>query len=192
MQCQETYATGVKPAKTRRNHLSTTQQGNWLSGQTRPDLSCQLGLAQQYMPSPTVGQIPRANAWVCRADQFADLKLTFLSIPPEQLRFVIHTDCSSKDQDGTGRTQGGYIIGTTDPSMGAGHVAPWAHKLKQGCTSTLAGEAKALSSGLGHFGTDHVHVCHCFLPVLFGKTGTRRSSGSQQSVSTSARPCLIL
>ena len=31
-----------------------------------------------------------------------------------------HTNYSSKDQDGTGRTQGGYIIGATDPSMGPG------------------------------------------------------------------------
>ena len=103
-----------------------------------------------------MGQIRRANAWVRRAHQFADMKLTFLSIPPGKLRFVKHTDYSSKDPDGTGRTQGGYIIGATDHSMGAGEVAPWSplvwksHKLKQSCTSTLAGEAKALSSGLGH------------------------------------------
>ena len=61
VQSQETYATGVKPAETRRNakpddcatpieihdHLSTTQEGNWLAGQTRPDSSCQISLAQQ-------------------------------------------------------------------------------------------------------------------------------------------------
>ena len=163
-------ATEVKPAKTRRNakpddyattfeihnHLSTIQQGNWLAGQSLADLSCQISLAQQCMPSPRVGQIQRANAWVRLAHQFADLKLTFLSIPPEKLRFVSRTDYSSKDQDGTGRTQGGYIIGATDPSMGAGCMAPWSplvwksYKLKQGCTSTLADEAKALSTGLGH------------------------------------------
>ena len=65
------------------NHLSTTQQGNWMAGQARPDLSCQISLAQQCVPSPTMGQIQKANAWVRRAHQFADLKLTFLSIPPE-------------------------------------------------------------------------------------------------------------
>ena len=71
VQSQKTYPTDVKPAETRRNekpddcatpfeihnHLSTTQQGNWLAGQTRPDLNCQINLAQQYMPSCTVGQI---------------------------------------------------------------------------------------------------------------------------------------
>ena len=84
------------------------------------------------------------------------MKLTFLSIAPEKHRLVTHTDYSSKDQDGIGRTQGGYITGATDPSMRAGEMAPWSplvwksHKLEQGCTSTLAGEAKSLSSGLGH------------------------------------------
>ena len=97
---------------------------------------------------PTVEQIRRANAWVRRAHQFVDLQLTCLSIPPEKLRFVTHTDCSSKDQDGTGWTQGGYIVAATDSSTGAGNMAPWSplvwksHKLKQGCTSTLAGDAK--------------------------------------------------
>ena len=139
VQSQETYATGVKTAKTRRNakpddfatpfeihnHLSTTQQGNLVGWADRAIfLSCQISLAQQYMPSPTV-QIRSANAWVRRTHQVADLKLTFLNIPPEQLRFVTHTDYSSKDQDGTGRTQGGYIVGATDPSMLAGHVAQW-------------------------------------------------------------------
>ena len=156
-------ATGVKPAKTRRNakpddcatpievhnHLSSTptrQLVGWAD-----TACCQISLAQQCMPSPTVGQIRRANAWVRQTHQVADLKLTFLSIPPEQLRFVIHTDHSSKDQDGTGRTQGGYIFGATDPSMGAGHRGM---EIAQAETrmhvDTVRERPKALSSGLGH------------------------------------------
>ena len=123
-------AVSGEPAETRRNakpddcstpfeihnHLFTTQQGNWLAGQTRPDSSCQFSLAQYCMPTPTVGQIRRANACVRRVHQFADLKLTFLSIPPEQLRFVIHTDFSSKYQDETGRAKGEHYW-ATNPSM---------------------------------------------------------------------------
>ena len=105
---------------------------------------------QQSMPNHTVEQILRANAWFRRAHQFADLQIDIFehssretSIRDTHRRF-----------EGSGRnwTDGGWdIIGATDPSTGAGHVAPWApqvwksHKLKQGCTSTLAGEAKALS-----------------------------------------------
>ena len=55
---------------------------------------------------------------------------------------MTHADYSSKTQDGTGWTQGGDIIGATDPSVSAGKMAPWSrwrsHKLKQGCTSTFA------------------------------------------------------
>ena len=104
-----------------------------------------------------------------RVHQFANLKLMILSIPPQELRFVTHTDSSSKDQDGTDWTHGGYIIGATDPSMGAGNTAPWSplvwksHKLKQGCTSALASEAKVLSSGLGHL----EWVMCMFATVLF-------------------------
>ena len=122
------------------NLLSTTQQNNWLAGQTRPDLNCQISLARRCTARTTVGQIRRTNAWVSREHQFADLKLTFLNNPPEQLRLVIHTDYFSRDPDGIGRTKIGYIIGTTNPSEL--QRAPWAPlcgkrtKLKQRCTYT--------------------------------------------------------
>ena len=99
---QDTYATGVKPAKTRwnakpgdcatpfdiPNHLSATQQGNWLAGQTRPDLSCQISL---YMPSPSVRQIRRANAWVRRAHQFEGIEIA-------QAEIRMHVDLNCKSQ----------------------------------------------------------------------------------------------
>ena len=103
--------------------LSTTQQGNWLQGQTRPDLSVQISLAQQLMPTPTVGQIKNANAWTRRAKQFSDTVIYFNPVPVEQLSFIVHTDYSSKDQDGSGRTQGGYIIGVTDSGMACGKMS---------------------------------------------------------------------
>lgn len=168
VQSQRAYAQEIQIAKTRRsaptnavalsyevhNHISA--QGNWLADQTRPDLSCQISFAQQIMPNPTVGQIRKSNAWVRRAKQFADLSVTFHNIPPEELRFVCHSDYSSKDLDGTGRTQAGYIIGAIDSTMAQGAVAQWgplvwkSQKLKQGCTSTLAGEGKDVRSALGH------------------------------------------
>ena len=75
---------------------------------------------QQCMQSPTVGQIRMANAWVRRARQSADWKLTFLSIPPERIRLVTQTDYSSNDPDGTGRSQNAYIMGATETSMAVG------------------------------------------------------------------------
>ena len=160
--------------------LRSTSTATW-ADTARSELPDQLSLAQQCMPSPTVGQIRRANARVRRAHQFTDLKLKFLSLPPEQRRFVKHTDYSSKDQDGPGRTQGGYIIGATDSSLGAGHVAPWSplvwksHKLKQGCMSTLDSEVKASSSGSGHL---EWVMCTSATVLLF----TRLLFGKQEHV----------
>ena len=51
-----------------------------------------------------------------------------------ELHFVGHTDCSSTDQDGTGRTLGVYIIAATDASMDPGG--------NKNARRTLAGEAK--------------------------------------------------
>ena len=119
----------------------------------------------------------------------ADLKLTLFEQSTRD-NFVSGrtTDYSSRDQDGTGRTQGGYVIGATDPLMLAGEFAPWSplvwksHKLKQGCTST--------ELGAGHL-EGHVHGRHC--SVLWRsvwKTGTRTFSGSQPSASSTTRACL--
>ena len=110
VQSQYKYAKDIKAAKKSRNakrddcatpleihnHLSANSQRNWLAGQTVPDLNCQISLAQQCMPMPTVGQIRQANQWVRCSRQFADLHLKFLSIPLRDLRFVEHTDYSSK------------------------------------------------------------------------------------------------
>ena len=60
--------------------LQRSKAAGWLGrhGQIRAARSV---WHSKYLPSPTVGQIGRANARVRRAHQFADLKLTFLSIP---------------------------------------------------------------------------------------------------------------
>ena len=139
VQSQFVYAKDIETARTRRSakldvcatpfgidsHLSTTQQGNWLAERTRPELSCQMSLVDQCLPSPTVGQIRRANRWLRRARQFADLRWMFLGILPKDLCFVVHPDYPSKDQDETARTEGGYIIVATNPTTNAGALAPW-------------------------------------------------------------------
>ena len=56
--------------------------------------------------------------------------------------------------------------------MGAGNMAPWSplvwksHKLKQGCASTLTGEAKVLGSGLGHLEWVKCVVATVLLPTF--------------------------
>ena len=209
MKSQKTHATDVEPAKTRRNskpfpcatpfeihdHLSKTQRGNWLAGQTRPDPSCQISSAQQCMPSATVEQIRRANARVRRGHQLPDLKLTFLSIPPEKLRFVTHSDNSSKDQDGTGRTQGGYVDRPVNESWTRGAVVAAGVTVAQAETRmhvNIGPRGQSFEFGIGTLGVGHVHACHCFVRcILFGKQG-RTSSDSQPSVSSTAKVCFTL
>ena len=175
IQSQEAYADKITKCKTRRkaeNHgpalpsevssfLSSSQQCNWLATQSRPDLSCQVSTCQQCMPSPTVGQVRAVNSVVRRAKQNKDLDIVFQPIPAHKLRFILHTDYSSKGQ-------GGYIIGATDPRMEQGNVAPWSpliwrsYKCKRVLNSTLSGEAAVLIDGLGH-----LEWISCFFTAAF-------------------------
>jgi hypothetical protein len=148
-----------------------TQKGNWLATQSRPDLACQVSVAQQAMPAPTLGHIRLANALVRRAQQFSEVAITFHSIPVDELRFVLHTDYSSKDRDGTGCTQGGYLIGATTSGLSRGEEVPYgalvwrSYKLRRACASTLAGEAQVLSAGLGHLEWYSCFFCAAVFPT---------------------------
>ena len=69
-----------------RNHACPrpNKETGWRSRPKLPD---------QYSPAVHAGQIQ----WVRRARQFAELQLTFPSIPLRERRFVAHADCSSWD-----------------------------------------------------------------------------------------------
>ena len=102
----------------------------------RPDLTCRTSLAQQCMPTPTVGRIRMPNQWVRRARQFADLLRNLHSAPHRSL-------VDSPGRDWTNPSRVHHCCNR--PSV------DWkSHKLELGCTFTLAGDAKVLSSGLGH------------------------------------------
>eukprot|EP00959_Pyramimonas_sp_CCMP1952_P063690 1330826-Pyramimonas_sp.AAC.1 len=110
------------------------------------------------MPNPTVGQIRRSNALVRRAKHFREISVTFLSIPAERLRFVCHSDYSSKDLDGAVRTQGGHMIGAADPATARGLSAPRGEQAPEGL--------------LGTPGVDHVRFRGHPVPrVLFRESG---------------------
>ena len=108
------------------------------------------------LPNPTVFQLRWGNSLASRAKQFSSVSITFPAIPIYDLRFIAHTDYSSKDVDGTGKTQGGYIIAATNGLMERGSVAPWgpllwrSSKMRRVVNSTLSGESAVLVDGLGH------------------------------------------
>ena len=145
------------------NHLNMLQQGNWLAGQTRPDLNCQIRRPQQCMPTPTSGQIREANQRVRRA---RSSQLTIWSIPLGDLRFVAHTDYSSNDQDGSGRTQGMLEIRLRGVLWSGSHV-------------NLGHRSQGLGFGCGTLGMGHVQVSPLLCPQRsVWKTETRTFSGS--------------
>eukprot|EP00959_Pyramimonas_sp_CCMP1952_P086791 1815361-Pyramimonas_sp.AAC.1 len=87
---------------------------------------------------------------VRRAKQYADLAITYLPIPPDQLTMIAHLDAAWGNAKNNG-TQAGYILAFTSKDMATGHEAPWtpfnwrSFRLKRLVPSTLSGEAQAAS-----------------------------------------------
>ena len=126
---------------------------NWLSSQSRPDLSAQVSLSQQAFPSPTIHHLCEANNVVRRAKQHSDLGVTFLPISPAELRLVCHSDAAWANVGDY--TQAGFMIGFTSSQLDEGLEAPWvpaiwkSHRLSRAVGSTLAAEAQSMVSATG-------------------------------------------
>ena len=63
---------------------------NWLSSQSRPDLSTQVSFSQQSFPQPCVSDAFSANQAIRRAKQYAELPLLFHPIPAGNLAVMGH------------------------------------------------------------------------------------------------------
>jgi hypothetical protein len=125
--------------------------GNWLAGQTRPDLSVQVSLSQQCFPVPTVEHLCEANQMIRRAKQNADMCIVYKAISPDSLTLCCHSDAAWANL-AENKTQAGYIIGFTDKKLNEGHVSAWtpavwkSYKLPRVVSSTLSGEAQACAT----------------------------------------------
>lgn len=126
---------------------------NWLSSQSRPDLSAQTSLSQQAFPKPTVHHLLEANHVIRRAKQFVDLGIAFQSIPPEDLRLCCHSDAAFANVGV--HTQAGYLPGFTHRGIDEGQAVPWtpavwrSYRLHRAVSSTLAAEAQAMATATG-------------------------------------------
>ena len=127
---------------------------NWLSTQSRPDLSSQVSFSQQAFPTPAVADAVLANNAIRRAKQHAQLPLVFPAIDPTQLAIMCHADAAyANGRDGA--TQAGYMISFTDASIDKGMVAPWvpafwrSHRLPRVVNSTLSAEAQSMTAATG-------------------------------------------
>eukprot|EP00435_Cladocopium_sp_Y103_P016050 s2207_g4.t1 len=122
---------------------------NWLSSQSRPDLSVQTSLSQQSFPRPTIQDFRKANQAVRRAKMESQLEIVFKPIELEQLTVVCHSDAAWANVGS--HTQAGYIIAFTEKQLQDGKVSAWcpatwrSFRLSRAVSSTLAAEAQAMS-----------------------------------------------
>ena len=127
---------------------------NWLSTQSRPDLSTQVSFSQQSFPTPTVGDALAANNAIRRAKQHASLPIVFEPIVPEQLAVMGHSDAAYANGR-EGATQAGYLVSFTDKAIDKGSVCSWtpaywkSYRLPRVVNSTLSAEAQAMATASG-------------------------------------------
>ena len=88
---------------------------NWLSSQSRPDLSVQTSLSQQAFPRPTISDFRMANQAIRRAKQHGDLGIVFAPIDPQELMIVCNGDAAFANRGN--HTQAGYILGFTQRKL---------------------------------------------------------------------------
>jgi hypothetical protein len=128
---------------------------NWLSNQSRPDLSVATSLCMQAFPKPTWGTIIQANNLVRRAKLNHDLGLKVSYIAPQDLRVLISSDASQHNAKEDG-TQGGYLVFLTSAAVlqgDAGSVTPivWkSYRLRRAAASTMSSETQACRDGCSH------------------------------------------
>ena len=126
---------------------------NWLSSQSRPDLSVQTSLSQQAFPHPTFKHLRDANNAIRRAKQHKDLTIQFQPIKPNRLRVCCHSDAAFANIGA--HTQAGYILAFVDQSLQDGEISCWtpvvwkSYKLPRAVSSTLSGESQALATASG-------------------------------------------
>ena len=123
---------------------------NWISSQSRPDLSTQVSFSQQSFPKPTVGDALAANNAIRRAKQHADLSIVYRPVPMAELAIVCHSDAAYANAKG-GATQAGYVLGFTHQDLERGFTCDWSpaywksHRLPRVVNSTLSAEAQSMS-----------------------------------------------
>ena len=126
---------------------------NWLSSQSRPDLAVQTSLSQQCFPQPTIRHLRDANNAIRRAKQHKDLCIYFAPVPLEQLTICCHSDAAFANVGA--HTQAGFAIAFCDRLLNEGHASSWtpavwkSYKLSRAVSSTLGGEAQAMSAASG-------------------------------------------
>ena len=124
---------------------------NWVSSQSRPDLSVQTSFSQQCFPEPKVRDLLFANQLVHRAKQYSHVEIVVRHIPWHDLCICFHSDAGFGNAKGH-KTQAGYIAAFTSSALMRNEPSPWSpfawksFKLPRIVASTLAGEAQSFTT----------------------------------------------
>ena len=95
---------------------------NWLSSQSRPDLSVQTSMCQQGFPNPTIRNLRDANNAIRHAKQHKYLTIAFHPIPPDELSLCCHSDAAFANVGTHTHTQAGYVVAFVNKTKWVGQL----------------------------------------------------------------------
>ena len=126
---------------------------NWTAREGRPDASATASILATTFPEPCMSHVFQANDMVAHLKTFPT-RLKIHAIPEDKLRNLLISD-SAFDTTGKEKSQFGFLLGFTDPTMNEGKLAPvslmqWKSKrLSRKASSSLLCESISFSAGTG-------------------------------------------
>jgi len=126
---------------------------NWTAREGRPDASATASILATTFPEPCMSHVFQANDMVAHLKTFPT-RLKIHAIPEDKLRNLLISD-SAFDTTGKEKSQFGFLLGFTDPTMNEGKLAPvslmqWKSKrLRRKASSSLLCESISFSAGTG-------------------------------------------
>ena len=134
----------------------------YAASNTRPDLSAKLSLLQAKITTATIKDLLDGNKLLHEAKSNEHTKITFKSIPLDDLRFVSFSDASFANR-ANAQSQKGCLILASSKCIGewqASDVSPimwYSRKIARVVASTLASEAYALSGAVDLLSWIRIH-----------------------------------
>ncbi|CAE7634004.1 RE2 [Symbiodinium sp. CCMP2592] len=101
---------------------------SWMAGQSRPDLTCAVSMAQQLQKQPTVGDLRFTNATASKALQFKSQGLVFRPVALERLMLVIYHDAAWANVPEADPYEDYYVLTPEDDLAGLQTEGPYVNK----------------------------------------------------------------
>ena len=136
------------------NFRALIGQMDWVTRQSRPDLTVNVSMASQSMGRPTVKDVVELNKAVKMLKETSDAKWRFVAsdLTLEECRVFCFADSSFANGEGL-KSQCGYVVGLTRESITDGSEHPiylletYSGSIKRVCRSTLAAQSNGFLAG---------------------------------------------